>query len=166
MDKIEYEVPLGRHYGDDTETRCEPVDDWARWLLMDVRSIDTRIEVTMTLCLMLIPVLLKHRPELVGEVASLIGCPGRNHRMINNQDVADAVSEGSQKDDVSAFTEHSLVRVARDVQADGYHVKADSIGTIVNVYNDGKSFAVEFPDIGPGPVVVTLVADDLLPSKG
>jgi len=57
--------------------------------------------------------------------------------------------------------EHSLVQVRLDVTADGYTIPKGTKGTIVDIYANGKAFAVEFPGIEPSPAVVTMSSDSV-----
>lgn len=142
-DRIEYDVRDGRGY-DDVTTRQESVDDWARWLLMDVRSVDARLEITTQLCELLIPVLLKQQPDMVGKVASILGCEGMNHRMVPCEvKLAASVPQNESQRDL----EHTQVRVVRDVCAEGYNIPEGTAGTIVHVFEGGRSFEVEFTEL-------------------
>ncbi len=61
----------------------------------------------------------------------------------------------------TVFPEFSLVRVTRDVEIEGYLIRAGEKGTVVFVYGGGEAYAVEFRDLGDGMDVVTLDASDL-----
>ena len=61
----------------------------------------------------------------------------------------------------AALHEYDVVRLRRDVWSDGYAAKKGMTGTIVSIYSDGEAFAIEIPDLGDGPAVLTLRTDDL-----
>jgi len=61
-----------------------------------------------------------------------------------------------------ALPEHQLVRVRVACEREGYRLSAGLRGTVVAVYGRGEAYAVEFPDLGGEPVVVTLMAADLV----
>ncbi len=61
--------------------------------------------------------------------------------------------------------EHDLVRVVRDVQAEGYDIPKDTTGTVVGIYGKGAAYAVEIANLPGGPEVVTLRADQVEPAR-
>ena len=56
----------------------------------------------------------------------------------------------------SEIHEHEVVRVCRDVDVEGYSLRAGMIGAVVSVYGNGEAFAVELPELDKGSAVVTL----------
>lgn len=60
------------------------------------------------------------------------------------------------------FAEHQRVRLSRDVDSEGYHLRRDSVGTVLSIYGNGAAYAVEFADVGGEIAVVTIAATALL----
>jgi hypothetical protein len=54
-----------------------------------------------------------------------------------------------------------LVRLVRDVSAEGYSIPKDTTGTVIGIYGEGAAYAVEFADLPGGAEVVTLQADQI-----
>jgi type I restriction enzyme R subunit len=61
----------------------------------------------------------------------------------------------------SPIPEHDLVRVTRDVRAEGFSIPKDTTGTVVGIYGKGAAYAVEIANLPGGPEVVTLRADQV-----
>ncbi len=59
------------------------------------------------------------------------------------------------------ISEHDLVRLIRDVQAEGHRIPKDTTGTVVGIYGKGAAYAVEIANLPGGPEVVTLLADQV-----
>ncbi|WP_218081638.1 type I restriction endonuclease subunit R [Anthocerotibacter panamensis] len=59
------------------------------------------------------------------------------------------------------FPEHQIIRVAYDLESEGFHLPKGLIGTIVSVYRGGEAYAVEFIDLPSGPEVVTLKPEQM-----
>lgn len=56
------------------------------------------------------------------------------------------------------FAEHQRVRLCCDVDSEGYHLRRDSVGTVLSIYANGAAYAVEFADVGGEIAVVTIAA--------
>jgi len=54
------------------------------------------------------------------------------------------------------------VRVTRPVPR--YRLPAGAVGTIMDIYEDGAAFEVEFPELEDGDVTATLLADEVAPA--
>lgn len=61
---------------------------------------------------------------------------------------------------VVRFSEHTVVRLAHDVEVGADTMPAGSSGIVVGAYSDGDGYEIEFE--APFHAVVTLAADDLL----
>lgn len=60
------------------------------------------------------------------------------------------------------IAEHRRVRLCRDVDSEGYHLRRDMLGTVVAIYGDDAAYAVEFADVGGEIAVVTIMPDALI----
>ena len=61
----------------------------------------------------------------------------------------------------TVFVEHQRVRVLRNIEAEGYRLDKDMVGTVVSVYGGGIAYAVEFAALESGMAVVTIKAADV-----
>ena len=77
----------------------------------------------------------------------------------------DTASRNSSEDHGAALAppiaEFEVVRVTRNVTAEGHRVPKHTRGTVVAVYNQGAAYAVEIADLPGGADVVTLRADQI-----
>ena len=61
----------------------------------------------------------------------------------------------------TVFVEHQRVRVMRNLEAEGYRLDKDMVGTVVSVYGGDTAYAVEFSAFFCGVAVVTINAEDV-----
>ncbi len=59
------------------------------------------------------------------------------------------------------IAEFEVVRVTRNVRAEGHRLPKNTRGTVVAVYDRGAAYAVEIADLPDGADVVTLRADQI-----
>lgn len=108
-----------------------------------------------------------HEKRVIGEYWAqlsgnvfLMAVARENGRGVREQLLAKIGKAGTVS--ATVFAEHQLVRVRAACEREGYRIKAGLRGTVVAVYGVGEAYAVEFPDLGGEPMVVTMLAADLM----
>ena len=81
---------------------------------------------------------------------------------LSTMDTSSRSSSGDRGADLApAIAEFEVVRVTRNVKAEGHRLPKNTRGTVVAVYDQGAAYALEVADLPSGADVVTLRADQI-----